>query len=125
VIRQGEFLRHDWLVKVFRYVFVSNNIHYTHHSREDRHNIRNGCNFGARVTLWDRLFGTYCEPPQQRPKTGLYRNNRDYCGPPVRFILSPWVRMAKELHRNKWRYWPKILFGPTSYVPPVKVEGKH
>jgi len=112
------------LVKAFRYVFVSNNVHFTHHSREKRHDICNGCNFGARVTLWDRCFGTYCEPPIQPPKTGLF-GKPDYCGTPLRFILYPWVRMAKELYRNKWRYWPKILFGSTSYTPPVEVEGEY
>ena len=112
------------LVKVFRYFFVTTNIHFTHHSREKRHDIRNGCNFGARVTLWDRCFGTYCEPPLKPPKTGLY-GQPDYCGTPLRFIFSPWVRMAKELYRNKWRYWPKILFGSASYTPPVKVEGEY
>ena len=84
------------LVKAFRYLFVTTNIHFTHHSREKRHDICNGCNFGARLTLWDRVFGTYCEPPIRPPKTGLY-GNPDYCGNPLRFILSPWVRMAKEL----------------------------
>jgi sterol desaturase/sphingolipid hydroxylase (fatty acid hydroxylase superfamily) len=112
------------LVKALRYLFVTTNIHFTHHSREKRHDIRNGCNFGARVTLWDRCFGTYCEPPLKPPKTGLY-GKPDYCGTPLRFIFSPWVRMTKELYRNKWRYWPKILFGPTSYTPPVEVKGKY
>lgn len=111
-------------VKALRYVFVTTNIHFTHHSREERHDIRNGCNFGARVTLWDRCFGTYCDPPLKPPKTGLY-GKPDYCGTPLRFIISPWVLMAKELYRNKWRYWSKILFGPTSYTPPVEVKGKY
>lgn len=110
------FLRH------FRKVLVTPAVHYTHHSREERHNISDGCNFGARTTLWDRLFGTYVEPPQVLPRTGLFSDTADYCRTPLRFLFRPWILMLKELGSNKPRYWPAILFGHASYKPPVPLQ---
>lgn len=110
------FLRH------FRKVLVTPAVHYTHHSREERHNISDGCNFGARTTLWDHVFGTYVEPPKTIPETGLFSETADYCRTPLRFLFRPWILMLQELGSNKLRYWPAILFGHASYVPPVPLK---
>ncbi|WP_438020946.1 sterol desaturase family protein [Sorangium sp. So ce315] len=112
-------------LRMFRSVLITPGVHFTHHSREEDHNITDGCNFGARFTLWDRLFGTYVEPPQYIPETGLYGDDSDYCRTPLRFIFYPYIRMFKELHQNHPRYWPAILFGSTSYHPPVPVKSKY
>lgn len=112
------FLRH------FRKVLVTPAVHYTHHSREERHNISDGCNFGARTTIWDRLFGTYVEPPQTLPRTGLFSDTADYCRTPLRFLFRPWLQMMRELASNKLRYWPAILFGHASYKPPVPLKSE-
>lgn len=112
------------LLKAFRKLLVTPAVHYTHHSREERHNISDGCNFGARFTLWDRLFGTYAEPPATIPQAGLFSEEADYCRTPLRFLFHPWVRMLQELKINKLRYWPLILFGSTSYEPPVSITSE-
>ncbi|MGL4768511.1 MAG: sterol desaturase family protein [Formosimonas sp.] len=106
------------LLGLFRLFLVTPAVHYTHHSREEKHNVSDGCNFAARFTLWDRLFGTYIEPPTIPPETGLFHEESDYCLNPVRFVLHPYAKMFVELKSNKVRYWPAILFGSTSYEPP-------
>lgn len=116
-------IRWRWL-QVFRSIFVTPAVHYVHHCRERGYNKDFGCNFGARLTLWDRLFGTYCEPPNYIPKTGLYGEN-DYIRNPIRFVFHPFHRMYLELKLNELRYWPYILFGRTTYHPPVRVKSKY
>lgn len=113
------------VLRWFRWFLVTPAVHFTHHSREQAHNITDGANFGARVTLWDRLFKTYVEPPPYIPDAGLFSEDTDYCLNPVRFILHPYVRMFTELRQNKLKYWPAILFGHTTYNPPVPVSSKH
>lgn len=113
------------VLRMFRSLLVTPAVHFTHHSREQAHNITDGCNFCARFTLWDRLFGTYVEPPPYIPETGLYGDESDYCRTPLRFIFHPYVRMFKELRQNEPRHWPAILFGPTSYEPPVPVDSEY
>jgi len=50
-------------------IFVSPQYHRIHHSMEPRHFDRN---FGAYVTLWDRMFGThYRASPDEYPRTGV------------------------------------------------------
>jgi sterol desaturase/sphingolipid hydroxylase (fatty acid hydroxylase superfamily) len=112
------------LLRHFRKFLVTPSVHYTHHSREEGHNISDGCNFGARTTIWDRLFGTYMEPPTSLPQTGLFSDTADYCRTPLRFLFHPWIRMLRELGANKLRYWPAILFGHASYEPPVQLESE-
>lgn len=106
------------ILKSFRWIFVTVSVHYTHHSREARHNIHSGCNFGSRLTIWDRIFGTYCEPEDRIPEAGLFSEKADYCINPVRYIFQPYVRMFDELRKNNILFWPMIVFGPTTYVPP-------
>ena len=112
-------------LKMLRYVFVTTGVHFVHHAREKKFEIAGGCNFGSRFTIWDRLFGTYAEPPEYIPESGLFSDETDYCVNPIRYVVYPHVRMFKELKQNKIKYWPKILFGPTTYDPPVPVDISH
>jgi sterol desaturase/sphingolipid hydroxylase (fatty acid hydroxylase superfamily) len=113
------------VLRALRYVFVTPGVHFTHHSREQRFNLSDGCNFGARLTIWDRLFGTYAEPPPYIPEAGLFSDTATYCNTPLRFIFHPYLRMYRELRANKLRYWPAIVFGSTSWDPPVAVDMEH
>jgi sterol desaturase/sphingolipid hydroxylase (fatty acid hydroxylase superfamily) len=54
-------------------LLVTPNEHLWHHSRE-----RAGCNFGANLSLWDRLHGTYYSPTARPARLGI----------PVRLALS-------------------------------------
>ncbi len=107
-------------MRALRYIFVTAGVHTVHHSKEARHDIAGGCNFAARFTIWDRVFGTYAEPPPYIPESGLFSDDTDFCINPIRYIFHPPLRMLKELRLNKLSTWPKIVFGKTSYEPPVK-----
>jgi sterol desaturase/sphingolipid hydroxylase (fatty acid hydroxylase superfamily)/fucose permease len=109
-------------LRVFRSVLVTPGVHYIHHSREQAHNISDGSNFGARFVFWDKLFGTYVEPPPYIPETGLYGDKVDYCRTPVRYVFAPYVKMLGELWHNKPRHWPAIVFGSTEYTPPGRKD---
>lgn len=112
-------------LKWLRLFFMTTCVHYTHHSRDPIHNKRTGCNFGARLTLWDRLFGTYVEPVNYIPESGLFSKHTDYCVNPMRYILQPYIRFIDEFKKNKLRYWPKILFGSVFWSPPNKSKLSH
>ncbi len=47
--------------KVLRWLIVTPDLHRTHHSVDMQ---EGNSNFGAFLTLWDRLFGTYVEQPK-------------------------------------------------------------
>ena len=113
------------VLKFMRWFIVTVGVHYTHHSKDPKHNKKTGCNFGARITLWDRLFGTYVEPEDYIPETGLFGKTVDYCNNPIRYVLLPYVRFYKELSLNHIKHWPKILFGSVFYSPPVKAKMSH
>ena len=56
--------------------------HQIHHSADAAHFDKN---FGSTLALWDRIFGTFCMPPAQRPKLrfGVDRPGFDphsFCG---------------------------------------------
>ena len=110
------------VLRMLRWIFVTPGVHFTHHAREKKYNICNGSNFGARLTIWDRVFGTYAEPPDSVPEVGLFDDNADYCKTPLRFLLDPYFRLYGELKRNNIRHWPAILFGPAAYDPPNPVQ---
>lgn len=110
------------VLRALRSVFVTVGVHYTHHSNEFTGKDGTGCNFGSRLTIWDRLFGTYLEPTKRLPRTGLFDPEADLCVNPLRYVLLPYVRMGKELARNHARLWPRIVFGSTEYEPPNPVH---
>ncbi len=51
-----------------RYLLVTPQSHRIHHSMEEKHFDKN---FGVLFSFWDRLFGTFYEPADEYPKTGL------------------------------------------------------
>nr|WP_274602045.1 sterol desaturase family protein [Pseudoalteromonas sp. S16_S37] len=112
-------------LRLMRLVFMTTGVHYTHHSKDPAHNKRTGFNFGARLTLWDRLFGTYVEPADYIPESGLFCSKTDYCLNPVRFLLLPYIRFIDEFRLNSIKYWPKILFGSVFWSPPKKSKLSH
>jgi hypothetical protein len=111
-------------LRMLRWVFVTPGVHYTHHAREEQFNLCNGSNFGARLTIWDRLFGTYSEPPAYIPEVGLYGEKVDYCKTPLRFLFAPYIKLYQELKLNNVKHWPAILFASTAYTPPNAIGAK-
>ncbi|MBY0237845.1 MAG: sterol desaturase family protein [Burkholderiaceae bacterium] len=110
------------LLRALRAVFVTAGVHYMHHSNEVTGPHGTGVNFGARLSVWDRVFGTYAEPTTELPRTGLFDPEADLCVNPLRYVLRPYLRMGLELRRNKMSDWPFIVFGSTDYEPPNPVR---
>lgn len=60
--------------------------HRLHHIRDE---ALMGTNYGNTVTLWDRVFGTYCDPaPFVNCATGIEEGTRDFLGE----LARPWER---------------------------------
>jgi sterol desaturase/sphingolipid hydroxylase (fatty acid hydroxylase superfamily) len=48
-----------WCSRWLEWVFVTPRYHHVHHSRNPLHHTTN---LGSRLTIWDRLFGSYVNP---------------------------------------------------------------
>ncbi len=94
--------------------------HYVHHSSAREHQTANLG--GGLFLLWDRVFGTFVEPPLACPAVGLtgqpplYRN-------PLRVVFGGVARIVYEWRANPdWRTRWLILFGPIDYMPPRTID---
>ena len=58
----------NWFEKISEYVFASPNFHRIHHSHP---RYLTDSNYGALLSFWDRLFGTYQGVPPQKFQFGL------------------------------------------------------
>lgn len=105
-----------WFMRLALF-FGAGPYHYVHHSaRRDDMAVNLGVWFGL---FWDRVFGTYRAPPEEKPPVGL-TNQPELHLNPFSMALSGMLQLAYELKHNKelgirW----KILFGPADYAPPV------
>lgn len=93
----GFFIHCDvpWTLGVFGRWLISPAAHRLHHIRDED---LMGTNFGNTVTLWDRLFGTYCDPkPFLNCETGIAEGTRGLAGE----LLRPFER----------RYWKRAKPG--------------
>lgn len=48
-----------WRSRWLEWVFVTPRYHHIHHSKSPEHH---GANLASRLTVWDRIFGTYVDP---------------------------------------------------------------
>jgi sterol desaturase/sphingolipid hydroxylase (fatty acid hydroxylase superfamily) len=60
-----------WLDKPLSYVFVSPNMHKVHHHWQQPYT---DSNYGAVLSIWDRMFGTYAELDSSQIKYGIDRH---------------------------------------------------
>lgn len=94
--------------------------HYLHHSSAERHQM---VNLGSGIfMLWDRIFGTYSEPPTECPAVG-WTGNPEIYGNPCRVVFGGPARIWYEWQHNRgfalrWR----ILFGSVHWNPPVTID---
>ncbi len=90
--------------------------HYMHHSARPGHEAINLGNWF--FMLWDRVFGTYVAPTEERPPTGLTGQPRLHSNP-LRLALAGILQLAHELRHNRGLgvRW-KIVTGGTDYAPP-------
>ncbi|TDM06732.1 MAG: hypothetical protein C4K60_19770 [Ideonella sp. MAG2] len=100
-------------------MFGSGPFHLVHHSAREGEEMVNLANLG--FNFWDRVFGTYKEPPSEIPPVGL-TNQPKIIMNPLRLYLGGFATIAYELKHNSPRHWFKILFGSVYYTPPVTKE---
>lgn len=109
-------MQHNRLLRRMSAFFGIANYHFVHHSARREHSL---VNLGGFMWLcWDRLFGTFAEPPDECPPTGLTNNPPLYMNP-LRLALAGMLQLGYELKNNPLRLWPKILFADSWYTPPV------
>jgi sterol desaturase/sphingolipid hydroxylase (fatty acid hydroxylase superfamily) len=80
----------EWLERLLQPVVITLDLHLIHHSISyDEANA----NFGAVLSVWDRLFGTYARLPraqQDRIVFGVRELPRRDCLKPSAMLLIPW-----------------------------------
>lgn len=109
--------------KFFRFfcdITGSGAYHYMHHnSMPGKETVNLG---GGFFMLWDRLFGTFEQPPTSVPSVGLTHNPDVYMNP-FRITFSGFAQIWFELQQNKnWKTRFLILFGGVYYIPPITKE---
>lgn len=91
----GFFIHCDvpWTLGIFGRWLISPAAHRLHHIRDEE---LMGTNFGNTITLWDRLFGTYCDPrPYLDCETGIEEGTRGLAGELLRPFERRYWRRAK------------------------------
>ncbi|MEP2989148.1 MAG: sterol desaturase family protein [Parasphingorhabdus sp.] len=103
--------------------------HYLHHSSREGEEVVNVG--GDPFLIWDHLFGTFKDPPPEKPPIGLTNQPEIYINP-VAHVFSGFLQIGYELVHNKsFRDRLQILFGSAYYTPPKshdflkKLPGKH
>jgi len=80
----------EWLERLLQPVVITLDLHLVHHSiAYDEANA----NFGAVLSVWDRLFGTYVRlpcPQQDQIVFGVAELPRSECLKPSAMLLTPW-----------------------------------
>ena len=75
------------LERLLQPVVVTLDLHLVHHSSDPLDLNRN---FGAVLSLWDRLFGTYAPPLLVEPDYGVAELSRAEACKPIPMLLTPW-----------------------------------
>ena len=82
----GYFIHADvpWTLGILGQIMISPAAHRLHHIRDEQ---LMGTNFGNTITLWDKLFGTWCDPaPYVDCETGIEEGTRGFWGE----LKRPW-----------------------------------
>jgi sterol desaturase/sphingolipid hydroxylase (fatty acid hydroxylase superfamily) len=80
----------EWLERLLQPVVITLDLHLVHHSIA---NDEANANFGAVLSVWDRLFGTYVRLPraqQERIVFGVRELPRRECLEPSAMLMTPW-----------------------------------
>lgn len=100
----GYFIHADvpWTLGSFGKVLMSPAAHRLHHIRDEK---LMGTNYGNTVTLWDRLFGTWCDPaPYVDCETGIAEGTRGFLGE----LIRPWERRYRAPDRPSVSEQPAV-----------------
>jgi len=84
--------------RLLRWIIVTPDMHRIHHSV---HVAETNSNFSFSVSIWDRLFGTYCDAPRdahERMQIGLheFRTGSDQTLPAL--LLNPFKTPSADAH---------------------------
>jgi sterol desaturase/sphingolipid hydroxylase (fatty acid hydroxylase superfamily) len=96
-----------WNLGLLRHLFVSPVFHQWHHARTDAAGAAHLGNYGALLSLWDRLFGTWTLPSATRPPRFGAEDS-----PPATLgglFFHPLRRIARE--------WPRASNPPVDAAP--------
>jgi sterol desaturase/sphingolipid hydroxylase (fatty acid hydroxylase superfamily) len=100
VLGQLQHVRLNWTYGPVGQFVVSPAFHRLHHAVDREHH---DLNFGARLTIWDRLFGTYSNEPIDLNKVGVEHNT--YVENPILSEFGrPFYVFFVEIWRAKQRY---------------------
>jgi sterol desaturase/sphingolipid hydroxylase (fatty acid hydroxylase superfamily) len=98
-VTHGNIRLPEWLERLLRPVVITLDLHLVHHSMAyDEANA----NFGAVLSIWDRLFGTYAQitrAQRERLVFGVRELPRRDCLKPSAMLLTPW-RLARTTARE-------------------------
>jgi sterol desaturase/sphingolipid hydroxylase (fatty acid hydroxylase superfamily) len=88
-----------WIERALRPVVVTASLHLVHHSVDECDLNRN---FGAVLSVWDRLFGTFA-PARPISAFGVAALDRANACRPLAMLATPWAlsrheRLPKEFH---------------------------
>ena len=89
-ITHGNISVPEWLERLLRPVVITLDLHLVHHSIEF---ARQNWNYGAVLSIWDRLFGTYTQisrAQRERLVFGVRELPRRDCLKPSAMLLTPW-----------------------------------
>jgi len=93
-ITHGNMSLPNWLERLLRPVVITLDLHLVHHSIEFS---RENWNYGAVLSIWDRLFGTYRainRAQRERLVFGVRELPRRDCLKPSAMLMTPW-RLAR------------------------------
>lgn len=80
----------DWTLGPVGEVLISPAAHRLHHIRDEE---LMGTNYGNTITLWDKVFGTWCNPkPYLGCETGIEEGTRGFIGE----LARPWEQRYRE-----------------------------
>jgi sterol desaturase/sphingolipid hydroxylase (fatty acid hydroxylase superfamily) len=101
-VTHGNISLPEWLERLLRPVVITLDLHLVHHSIEFS---RENWNYGAVLSIWDRLFGTYTEisrAQRERLVFGVRELPRRDCLKPSAMLLTPWriARAARTAARE-------------------------
>jgi len=112
-------LRRSRFAMLLGHLTVGGPYHYVHHSALPQHACCNLTGGGCFFLFWDRVFGTFAEPPLDKPPVGLTGSAELYPNP-LRLALAGVLQLLYELKHNRGLGQRlRIVLGPSSYDPPV------
>jgi alkylglycerol monooxygenase len=96
-------------------IFVTPQSHVLHHARNAPYLDKN---FGAMLSIWDRIFGTYARrDPLHAPEYGAMNGYETHDGVKAQWVLLRDVlRLARKA--GSWRMRLRVLFGRPGTMPP-------